>query len=145
MSEVWANYEEYTPKAEGIYAGQVMSVDRETGEYGEYVLIKFAILEGPEEGEITGAASLKFTPKSKLYGWTRALNGGSDLGFRDGFKPSMIVGKAAQLLVKHSEGGDGVVRDKITEMLPISAEQAAAIKNIEAPKTPKELAEEASF
>lgn len=118
-------YEEYEPIGPGVFPAEVIDVEQDEGEFGEFLRIRFNLLETDDERSLVGIASAKFTTKSKLYKWTASLlNGDVDLMHESGFSPDLILGKTGQLIVEVDEK-DGTLFDKITNVLPPNMKVAA--------------------
>ena len=60
----------------GAYPAELVNVEEREGGWGSYLLFTFKIVGNGHEGvNVSGAASAKFSPKSKLYQWAKALFG----------------------------------------------------------------------
>jgi hypothetical protein len=97
------------------------------------VKVKFTLDDAEELGKdrsLIGWCSATLSPKSKLYGWTRALLfGGRDIPEEFGeLDIDTLKGKRAMLSVSTKKGDDGTVFNKITDLLPIRPVKTAASK-----------------
>lgn len=111
------------PIPEGLYKAVVKEIGEDTGEYGDYVKFIFEISEGEYKGtERSLIASKKLSKSksgknSKLYDivkvWKKnSLENGEEITIDD------LVGKKCQIVVKDGKEVDGVMFQKITDIMP---------------------------
>lgn len=109
------------PMPAGLYAATIEEVAQETGKFGEQLKVKFLIDEEEFAGRtLTGWASLTFSPKSKLYGWVRAVVfGGKDIpeGYQV-FDSDHFIGRQVYLSVSTEKGDNGEIYNKVKDLLP---------------------------
>ncbi|MFC1710407.1 hypothetical protein ACFL0F_01980 [Patescibacteria group bacterium] len=111
------------PIPEGLYKAVVKEVSENEGEYGEYLKFIFEITGDKEKGATRSAlASKKLSKtksgkKSKLCGFVEALTKTS-LEKGEVLDVEQMVGKSCQILVKNDKEVDGVMMQKITEIMP---------------------------
>ncbi len=122
---------EFQPLESGIYPATVGDVTLEEGKFGQQLKLKFNLDDAEELGEdrsLIGWCSATFSPKSKLYGWTRALLfGGRDIPEEFGeLDVDTLKGRRCMLSVGTKKGDDGTVFNKITDLLPIRPVKTAA-------------------
>lgn len=118
----------YEPIEPGIYPVRVEAVDQEDGQFGQQLKWHFAIEEpGFEDKFLIGWCSCAFSPKSKLWAWTKALLfGGRDIpDYFDELDTAKLVGQRAQVMVSLERGNDGTPYNKVKEVLPIRAARTA--------------------
>ena len=106
----------------GLYPAKVLDVTQEEGQWGPYLKFIFGLQSG---ATVTGCCSAKFSTKSKLYKWTRAilLDGQpAPKGFV--LRISALIGRYCELQVGVELDKDGDNFNVIEAIFP--AQQAAA-------------------
>lgn len=110
---------------EGIYNAAISSIlPKQIESDGEQVDIfewTFEITDGDEKGTlITDSSSVKFTPKSKAFGWYAAAEGGKpDVG--DEIDLDTLADKPVQIVVKNNTkmiAGQKTETSGISDVLP---------------------------
>lgn len=100
----------------GEYIAKVAKLETVSGEYGEQLKVSFELAEQPGV-LVTGWASLKLSPKAKLYKWASALCfGGAD--FEGDFDLDNLMGRACRLILALETGKDGQEHNKIVDVFP---------------------------
>lgn len=112
----------------GEYAAQLEDVlEGEGGAFGPYVKLVFKVSEpGYENTKVTGAASMKFSPSSKLYSWVKALFNDRAIPKGYDFNSDDVVGRQCRLVLKVTAGENGVEYNRIELVLPAQKAGAAA-------------------
>ena len=111
------------PIPEGLYKAEVKEISEAEGEYGEYLKFVFEITEGKEKGTFRHAIASKKLSRtksgktSKLLGYVEALTQ-TRLQKGEVLDLEQMVGKPCQILVKNDKEMDGVMMQKITEVMP---------------------------
>ena len=66
----------YETVPSGQYLAKVVDVQAEEGNWGQYLRIVFELQDGQQAGvNVTGVASARFSSRSKLYKWAKAIFG----------------------------------------------------------------------
>lgn len=128
----------FEPVEAGVYPAQVVDIVEEDGAFGRQLKWHFALEEpGLEDKQLIGWCSLAFSPKSKLWGWTKSLLfGGRDIpDYFDTLDTDKLLGQRAQVVVSMERGNDGTAYNKIKDVLPLrSARTGAATPAAPAPQ-----------
>ncbi|MBI3379663.1 hypothetical protein HY029_02840 [Candidatus Gottesmanbacteria bacterium] len=118
-------FDEPKPIPEGLYEAYVKELSEEEGEFGQYVKISFVITTEAQRDEMrTMIASKKLSKSkksgkvSKLYGIVKSLTGkepdkDSDFNLQD------LKGKPCKIIVKNDKEVEGVMYQKISDVLPL--------------------------
>lgn len=110
---------QYTLLATGEYSAVISSLEETTGEYGPQLKIKFLLTDPAYAGnELTAWASATFTPKSKLYGWTRAAFGVDTVPKTYNFNSDDLVNRPVRLVVVRKTKEDGSEFNRVDGVLP---------------------------
>ena len=117
----------YEPVPTGEYQAVVADITEETGLYGPQLKFVFSIV-APEHYNgrtLLGWCTAKFSPKSKLYAWTRAALGGRDISPDMDFDSDQVINQPVVLAVVVKEGDKGPV-NQIFDVKPMCAGTAPA-------------------
>ena len=110
---------EYVPLPADVYEAEVLTIEQTEGEYGDQLKFTFGLLdEEVNKRTLFGWCSAKYSPKSKLTAWTRAILGGEREG---GFDSDLLLGQRCRLTVGLRHGSDGLEHNTITDILPSKA------------------------
>ena len=117
----------------GTYPAQLVAAEEADGQYGPQVKLTFEITSGELAGKkLLAWASLRYSEKTKLYGWTRAILGHAP----EWFDSDDLLHKPCRIVVseKLGDGGD-VIHNKVDNVLPARQPVAArsAAKAVRAP------------
>jgi len=112
------------PIPEGLYKASVIDIEEGNGNYGDYLRLRFEIIDGDHKGTSrTLVASKKITVSkngktSKLYGIVKALTKIEPVA--DGeFDIESLKGKTCQILVKNGPEKNGITYQEITDVMPL--------------------------
>lgn len=111
------------PIPEGLYEAKVKEVSEDEGEFGEYLKFVFEITEGEEKGTTRNAIASKKLSRtksgkaSKLVGYVEALTK-TKLQKGEVLDLEQMVGKSCRIFVKDDKEMDGVMMQRITEVMP---------------------------
>lgn len=116
------------PIPEGLYSAYVQDIAEEDGEFGAYLKFNFIITEGKYRNVQRNSVCSKkisYSEKgkhSKLYLYIKALTGkGPEVG--EDFDIESLKGKSCQILVKDDKEKDGILYQKITDVMPPKVEE----------------------
>jgi hypothetical protein len=90
----------------------------------------------PDGKELVAWCSMKFTKKSKLYLWTRQVNG--DIPRDYNFHSTDLLNKRVRVMVGRKRSDDGTEFDRVNDVLPprdarkTEAQLSAAMAQVEA-------------
>lgn len=93
---------------DGDYQAKLAEIESKNGEYGDYFLFKFELLDAPEEVEfktVSGQVTAKLTIGGKLYKWLVALNGGQPFTKGEEVDVNEFVGKKCKVIIENTPGG----------------------------------------
>ena len=108
----------------GVYAAKVKEVTEHEGEWGDYLKLVFELRDSEHEGTcVTGIASAKFSPRSKLYKWARALFG-MTIPRTHVLDTAELIGKQCQLVLSVIEDNDGAEFNKIDNVVSVKQQVA---------------------
>jgi len=116
-------FEPPKPIPEGLYKASVIKVEEDTGEFGDYLIFTFEIIEGEQKGVAKTAVASKKLSKSKdgktskLFGFVKALTR-SEPKVAETLDIEQLKGKTCQIFVKNNKEKDGVMYQTISEILP---------------------------
>lgn len=99
-----------THESEEWYPGILTRLE-EGGDFGFGETIRFVINLDGEDGETWALASQKMSPKSKLYGWVKAINADLIPEVGEAFKYKKLEGLRVEVMF---EAGDE--REKVTKI-----------------------------
>ncbi len=102
----------------GDYPAEIDQIDLEQGQFGEQLKFTFRLLNREDGKTMWGWASASFTPKSKLYAWTRAAMGGQTIPPSYNLNTDHLIGKRVLLTVVISRKDDGAEYNKIQDVRP---------------------------
>lgn len=111
------------PIPEGLYEAKVKEISEDEGEFGEYLKFVFEITEGEEKGTTRNAIASKKLSRtksgkaSKLVGYVEALTK-TKLQKGEVLDLEKMVGKYCRIFVKDDKEMDGVMMQRITEVMP---------------------------
>lgn len=98
----------------GDYAAVITDIQSEAGLYGPQLRFTFTIEGDAHNGnQLKGWCSAKFSPKSKLYEWSRAAFGGAEIPADYAFNSDHILGRKVTLSVIIDPKDDGTEFNKI--------------------------------
>jgi hypothetical protein len=104
------------PLPVGEYPAKIGAVELSEGQYGQQARIRFDITApGLENRSVTGWASATFSPKSKLYGWTRAAFG-RDIPIGYDLNTDHLIDRPVTLVLVTKAGDDGSEFNKIHDV-----------------------------
>lgn len=112
------------PIPEGLYRASVIEIEEGTGSFGDYVIIRFEIIDGDHKGiSRTLVASKKITTSkngntSKLYGIIKALTK-VEPAMNGDFDIETLKGKTCQMLVKNGPEKNGITYQEIKDVMPL--------------------------
>lgn len=115
------------PIPEGLYSVYVKDISEENGDFGEYLKFSFVITDGKyRDTQRSSVCSKKISysesgKHSKLYIYIKALTGKAPVVGED-FDIESLKGKSCQILVKDDKEKDGVMYQKITDIMPLKVE-----------------------
>lgn len=115
------------PIPEGLYLAYVQDISEGDGEFGEYLKFTFVITDGKyRDTQRNSVCKKKISfsedgKNSKLYTYIKALTGKVPAVGED-FDIESLKGKSCQILVKDDKEKDGVMYQKITDIMPPKAE-----------------------
>lgn len=125
---------------DGDYQAKLAEIESKNGEYGDYFLFKFELLDAPEEVEfktVSGQVTAKLTIGGKLYKWLVALNGGQPFTKGEEVDVNDFVGKKCKVIIENTPGGKNKDKmyAKVTNVMALrknttseSAPAAASVK-----------------
>ena len=100
----------------GDYPATIEAIELTDGQFGQQLKFSFS-LDGKNQ-TLWGWASASFTPKSKLYSWTRAAMGGRPIPLNYNLDTDHLIGKQVLLTVVISRKEDGAEFNKISDVRP---------------------------
>jgi len=110
----------------GQYAAKLVDAKEEAGNWGQYAKFTFEVEGGEYSGvNVTACASAKFSSRSKLYKWSKALFGKPI--------PKAYTLDTADLLGRHCILGLEVIEDdgsefnRVESIFPAQKQQAAKV------------------
>lgn len=112
---------------EGMYTAYLQDISEGDGEFGEYLKFTFVIADGKYRNTQRNSVcnkkiSYSETGKhSKLYTYIKALTGKAPAVGED-FDIESLKGKSCQILVKDDKEKDGVMYQKIADIMPSKVE-----------------------
>ena len=128
----------YEPIPVGEYVARIGEITLDTeGKFGPQFKINFELLTpGLVDRSLMGWCSQTFSPKSKLYAWSRAAFGGKPIPPDWDFDSDAILGRTVRLVViTQAKADTGEEYNKISDVKPARAgdvqSQAAKTKEPE--------------
>lgn len=119
--------EHYEVLDTGDYLASVDKVEAEEGQYGPQLKFTFKLEE--QDRTLTGWANQKFSNRSKLYKWTKALlYKGAAIPRDYNLNTLDLVGKVGLLTVTKEARDDGSEYNKIEGILPAEPEAVNAMQ-----------------
>ena len=112
---------------EGLYSSYVKDISEESGEFGEYLKFTFIITDAKYRDTLRNSICNKKISysengkHSKLYTYIKALTGKAPVVGED-FDIESLKGKTCQILVKDDKEKDGVMYQKIADIMPLKVE-----------------------
>jgi hypothetical protein len=116
------------PIPEGLYQAYVKDISEGKGEFGEYLKFAFIITDAKyRDTQRNSICKKKITfsqddKNSKLFTYIKALVGQAPVEGED-FDIESLKGKPCQILVKNDKEKDGVMFQKITDVMPPKANE----------------------
>lgn len=98
----------------GEYPAEITEIALENGQFGEQLKFTFELDNGRS---MWGWASAKFSTKSKLYAWTRAILN-RDIPPSYMLDTDDLLGKRVKVIITQEEREDGREFNKITRLKP---------------------------
>ena len=102
----------------GDYPAEIDQIDLEQGQSCPQLTFPFRLPIREDGKPMCGWASASFTPKSKLYAWTRAAMGGQMIPPSYNLNTDHLIGKRVLLTVVISRKDDGAEYNKIQDVRP---------------------------
>ena len=105
----------YEPIPTGKYPAKIKEIVEADGQFGPQLKFTFELQpdEDGENRELSGWTSQKFSNKSKLYKWTKAVFGGNPVDRSYTFKSEDLIGGMVLLTVVERESEDGEIYSKV--------------------------------
>jgi hypothetical protein len=131
MTDIFIEQTVFEVVEPGQYKARVVGITKDSGQYGDFVKIKFELDDPDYLGvHVTGAASARFSVKSKLYKWTRAIAyGGRAIPADHNFTAGMLVGKGCVLNVDNVADTDGAIFNRVADVFPLRKAKVAESDN----------------
>jgi len=113
---------------EGLYSAYLKDIAENKGEFGDYLKFTFVIAEGKYRNiQRNSVCNKKISysengKHSKLYTYIKALLGKAPTVGED-FDIDSLKGKSCQILVKDDKEKDGVLFQKIVDIMPPKEEE----------------------
>lgn len=102
----------------GEYVAAISAIEADDGKFGPQVKFEFEIQNGDYAGQTLLAwASAKFSPRSKLYGWTRAAFAG-DIPPDYDFKSDDLLGRNVLVTVVVRPNEEGAEFNRVENIRP---------------------------
>jgi hypothetical protein len=102
----------------GEYTAKITDIDADDGKFGPQVRFEFEIQGGDYSGQTLLAwASATFSPRSKLYAWTRAALGSDILPDYD-FNSDDLLGRMVMVTVVIRPNDDGAEFNRVENIRP---------------------------
>ena len=104
----------------GTYSAVISEIEPETGQFGEQLKFVFQLTDDEHAGNtIWGWCSAKFSPKSKLYKWTRAALGNREIPRDYHFNSDNVIGQSVNLQITLEAREDGTEFNRVHDLRPI--------------------------
>jgi len=104
----------------GTYQARLVSVEEKDGAWGSFLKLGFELEDPDYEGiAVTGAASAKFSNRSKLYRWTRAMLGGREIPTSYTWKSKDLISRRCILSLDITEDENGAQFNRVADVLPL--------------------------
>lgn len=113
----------------GEYQAKIGALEALDGSYGPQLKFRFD-LQGEHAGRfVMGWTSQSFTPKSKLYNWTKAAFGGGEIVSTYDLDLDDLLDRAVTIVLVTATGSDGSEFNKVHDVKPAqrSTRPAAAV------------------
>ena len=113
----------YQPIEPGTYDAQVETIEDVTGKFGDQLKIRFKVQDDDleEERTLLGWCSAKYSAKTKLGAWSKAILGQLPVdGDATEFDVDQLIGLPCRIQVGMRLGSDGIEHNTITDVLPVS-------------------------
>jgi len=116
------------PIPEGLYSAYVQDISEDEGNFGAYLKFTFVITEGKYRNiqrNSVCSKKISYSEKgkhSKLYLYIKALTGEEPEVGAD-FDIELLKGKSCQILVKDDQEKDGIMYQRITDIMPPKVEE----------------------
>lgn len=102
----------------GEYVAKISAIEADDGKFGPQVKFEFEIQGGNYAGQtLLSWASAKFSPRSKLYGWSRAALGGDILPDYD-FNSDDLLGRPVMVTVVIRPNDEGAEFNRVENVRP---------------------------
>lgn len=120
----------------GQYPAKCVGIEQREGSWGYYLLFTFELLDPNHAGvNVSGAASAKFSPKSKLYQWSKALFGDKQIPRDYTLNTDTLLERQCLLDLDIEETADGTF-NRIAGVRPASREPRPAPPPVSWPDEP---------
>ena len=104
----------------GEYPAEISEIVEDEGMFGKQLKFTFDIEDGEHAGQsLLGWTSAKFSPKSKLYGWSKAAFN-AQIPKDYNFNRDDLINRKVNLTVVVKEGDDGAEFNRIEAVRPYS-------------------------
>lgn len=98
----------------GEYRARIYDIVETEGQFGIQLQFLFSLLDVPPDvATVRGWASAKFSPRSKLYAWTKAAFGGGLIPLDQEFDSEDLLGRPVLLTLVIRDREDGSQFNKI--------------------------------
>lgn len=98
----------------GDYKAVITNVQNDEGMFGPQLRVDFLVEGGDYEGsQLVGWCSATFSPRSKLYSWTKAAFGGTEIPPTYAFNSDDVIGRRVVLTVIIRTKDDGTEFNRI--------------------------------
>ena len=112
----------------GAYPAVIADLEMVTGQYGEQIQWQLKIEQPGTDWDgipLSAWTSAKFSPKSKLYAWTRAAFDGKDIPTDYTWNSEHLMGKRVMVVVVEKIKPDGTEFSKVEDLRPMKPLVAA--------------------
>ena len=115
----------------GQYRAKLSAVEEHEGQWGDFLKLIFTIEEGDHVGSnVTGVASARFSSRSKLYKWTKALLGGRAIPTSYMWSSDDLVGRRVLLSLDIIQDEDSEF-NRIEGMFPLREPAKATVAPVQ--------------
>jgi hypothetical protein len=107
----------------GDYPAMITSIEEVSGEYGDQLQLQLVVLDADGEqtnDEIRAWCSAKWTDRSKLFEWTKAILGKRAPTAGQPMDTDRLKNKKVDIRVEEKLGKSGQMRSSVTAMFPFN-------------------------